>query len=62
MLKLVFEKSHFSSRLEIAVATNSLVMLMLMVALKKIGKLYEQTDNKASQIATICIFESVLNF
>ena len=60
MLKLVFEKSHFSSRLEIAVATNSLVMLM--VALKKIRKLYEQTDNKASQIATICIFESVLNF
>jgi len=48
MLKLVFEKSHFSSRLEIAVATNSLVMLM--VALKKIRKLYEQ---KASQIATI---------
>ncbi len=60
MLKLVFEKSHFASRLEIAVATNSLVMLM--VALKKIGKLYEQRDKKASQIATICIFESVLNF
>jgi hypothetical protein len=60
MLKLVFEKSHFSSRLEIAVATNSLVMLM--VALKKIGKLYEHKDEKASQIAPICIFDSLLKF